>query len=59
MAINIARPKGRSVRSLRMVWRYATQYPGHIAVAIVALAIVPVAVGVADVAVARTTGLKP
>src|SRR5438309_10882834 len=39
MAINIARPKGRSVRSLRMVWRYATQYPGHIAVAIVALAV--------------------
>src|SRR5437763_7526976 len=39
MAINIARPKGRSVRSLRMVWRYATRYPGHIAVAIIALAV--------------------
>ena len=31
------RPKGRSVRSLRMVWSFALKYPGHIAVAAVAL----------------------
>src|SRR3954468_2431088 len=38
MAIASAnRPKGRSVRSLRMVWGFATRYPGHIAVAAVAL----------------------
>src|SRR5437868_5268953 len=39
MAINIARPKGRSIRSLRMVWSFATKYPGHILVAIIALAV--------------------
>src|SRR5438270_5489941 len=39
MAINIARPKGRSVRNLRMVWSFATRYPGHIVVAIIALAV--------------------
>jgi ATP-binding cassette, subfamily B, bacterial len=31
------RPKGRSLRSLRMVWSFATRYPGHIAVAGLAL----------------------
>ena len=31
------RPKGRSVRSLRMVWGFALRYPGHIAVAALAL----------------------
>src|SRR5437763_2323552 len=33
------RPKGRSVRSLRMVWSFATRYPGHIAIAALALLI--------------------
>lgn len=33
------RPKGRSVRSLRMVWSFATRYPGHIAIAFLALLI--------------------
>ena len=37
MAINIARPKGRSIRNLRMVWGFALRYPGHIAVAVLAL----------------------
>ena len=38
MATNPAsRPKGRSLRSLRMVWGFALRYPGHIAVAAVAL----------------------
>ncbi|MEA3066866.1 MAG: ATP-binding cassette, subfamily bacterial [Sphingomonadales bacterium] len=31
------RPKGRSIRSLRMVWSFALHYPGHIAVAAMAL----------------------
>src|SRR5438309_2452592 len=31
------RPKGRSVKSLRMVWSFATRYPGHIATAALAL----------------------
>src|SRR6476469_2292063 len=31
------RPKGRSIRSLRMVWSFALRYPGHIAVAALAL----------------------
>jgi ATP-binding cassette subfamily B protein len=39
MAINIARPKGRSIRSLRMVWSFALRYPGHIAGAALALAV--------------------
>src|SRR5438067_9780024 len=40
MAINTAnRPKGRSVRNLRMVWGFALRYPGHIAVAAIALAV--------------------
>src|SRR5438309_7430813 len=33
------RPKGRSVKSLRMIWSFATRYPGHIAVAALALLI--------------------
>src|SRR3954469_24975081 len=31
------RPKGRSVRNLRMVWRFALHYPGQIAIAAAAL----------------------
>ncbi len=37
MATPTNRPKGRSVRSLRMVWGFALRYPGHIAVAALAL----------------------
>src|SRR5215210_3698262 len=38
MAVNPdSRPKGRSVKNLRMVWRFALNYPGHIAVAALAL----------------------
>jgi ATP-binding cassette subfamily B protein len=37
MATAPNRPKGRSLRSLRMVWGFAARYPGHIAVAAVAL----------------------
>jgi ATP-binding cassette subfamily B protein len=38
MATNPAsRPKGRSIKSLRMVWGFALKYPGHIAVAALAL----------------------
>ena len=37
MATAPNRPKGRSLRSLRMVWGFASRYPGHIAVAAVAL----------------------
>ena len=33
------RPKGRSVRSLRMVWGFALRYPGHITTAALALLI--------------------
>ena len=32
-----SRPKGRSLRNLRMVWGFALKYPGHIAVAALAL----------------------
>jgi ATP-binding cassette subfamily B protein len=40
MAIATAsRPKGRSIKSLRMVWSFALKYPGHIAVAALALLI--------------------
>ena len=31
------RPKGRSLRNLRMIWGFASNYPGHIAVAALAL----------------------
>src|SRR4051812_134604 len=37
MASITNRPPGRSVRSLRMVWGFALKYPGHIAVAALAL----------------------
>src|SRR4051794_7081327 len=33
------RPKGRSIRNLRMVWGFASRYRGHLAVAALALAI--------------------
>src|SRR5215218_5642591 len=39
MANRPNRPKGRSLRSLRMVWSFTVRYPGHIAVAALALAI--------------------
>jgi ATP-binding cassette, subfamily B, bacterial len=40
MAINApSRPKGRSIRNLRMVWGFAAQYPGRIACAALALLI--------------------
>jgi len=39
MAINIARPKGRSIRNLRMVWGFALHYPWRIAGAAVALTV--------------------
>ncbi|GAA3908925.1 ABC transporter transmembrane domain-containing protein [Sphingomonas limnosediminicola] len=32
-----SRPKGRSIKNLRMVWSFALRYPGHIAVAAIAL----------------------
>ena len=31
------RPKGRSLRSLRMIWGFTSRYPGHIAIAALAL----------------------
>ena len=31
------RPKGRSIKNLRMVWGFTSKYPGHIAVAALAL----------------------
>src|SRR4051812_13076732 len=31
------RPKGRSIKDLRMVWGFALRYPAHIAVAALAL----------------------
>jgi ATP-binding cassette subfamily B protein len=34
-----SRPKGRSVKNLRMVWSFAARYPGHIAVAALALVV--------------------
>ena len=38
MAIPTAnRPKGRSVKNLRMVWGFALQYPVHVAIAAIAL----------------------
>jgi ATP-binding cassette, subfamily B, bacterial len=39
MATAPNRPKGRSLRSLRMVWGFALRYPGHIVVAALALLI--------------------
>jgi ATP-binding cassette subfamily B protein len=43
MAINIARPKGRSIRNLRMVWGFALHYPWHIAGAALALTVAALA----------------
>src|SRR4029078_3904628 len=38
MATNpTSRPKGRSIKSLRTVWGFALHYPGHIAIAALAL----------------------
>jgi ATP-binding cassette subfamily B protein len=37
MATKPNRPKGRSIRNLRMVWGFTSRYPGHIAVAALAL----------------------
>src|SRR3954454_3911586 len=37
MATRPNRPKGRSVRNLRMVWGFTSRYPGHIAAAALAL----------------------
>src|SRR6478752_4382173 len=34
-----SRPKGRSIKNLRMVWSFALRYPGHIAVAALALVV--------------------
>ena len=31
------RPKGRSIKNLRMVWSFTSRYPGHIAAAVLAL----------------------
>src|SRR4029450_4926510 len=41
MATNatLTRPKGRSLKNLRMIWGFASRYPGHIAVAALALLI--------------------
>jgi ATP-binding cassette subfamily B protein len=43
MAINIARPKGRSIRNLRMVWSFALHYPWRIAGAALALTVAALA----------------
>jgi len=37
MASTPNRPKGRSIKNLRMVWGFALKYPGHIAAAALAL----------------------
>ncbi|WP_309612110.1 ABC transporter transmembrane domain-containing protein [Sphingomonas sp.] len=37
MAINSARPRGRSISSLGMIWRFASRYPARIAAAALAL----------------------
>jgi ATP-binding cassette, subfamily B, bacterial len=39
MATRPNRPKGRSIRNLRMVWGFTGRYPGHIAIAGLALLI--------------------
>ena len=39
MAINSARPRGRSISSLGMIWRFASHYPARIAAAATALII--------------------
>jgi len=37
MATRPNRPKGRSIKNLRMVWGFTRRYPGHIAIAALAL----------------------
>ena len=37
MASHLNRPKGRSLKNLRMIWSFALKYPGHIAIAGLAL----------------------
>ena len=37
MATRPNRPKGRSIKNLRMVWGFTSRYPGHIAIAAMAL----------------------
>src|SRR5947208_7996814 len=37
MASRPNRPKGRSIKNLRMVWGFTSRYPGHIAIAALAL----------------------
>lgn len=37
MAVRPNRPKGRSLKNLRMIWSFASHYPAHIAVAALAL----------------------
>src|SRR3569832_432983 len=37
MATRPNRPKGRSIKNLRMVWSFTSRYPGHIAIAALAL----------------------
>src|SRR5438477_829631 len=37
MASRPNRPKGRSIKNLRMVWGFTRRYPGHIAIAALAL----------------------
>src|SRR5690348_5487448 len=39
MATRPNRPKGRSIKNLRMVWGFTSRYPGHIAIAALALLI--------------------
>jgi ATP-binding cassette subfamily B protein len=37
MAVRPNRPKGRSLKNLRMIWSFASHYPAHIAIAALAL----------------------
>ena len=37
MASTSARPRGRSITSLKMIWHFASAYPGRIAIAALAL----------------------
>ena len=37
------RPKGRSIRNLRMIWGFASHYPAHLAIAALALLVAAVA----------------
>src|SRR4051794_38810408 len=39
MASRPNRPKGRSIKNLRMIWGFATRYPAHIVIAALALAV--------------------